>query len=98
MKFAFKPKKKISQNFTVWYAWHPVRVSDNQLAWFEPVYRREVTVYRRDRKTYKTKYMSKEDYFTQSMKKPESICFDDGDKCDEKESAGMTIQASNQIR
>jgi hypothetical protein len=97
MKFAFKPKKKVSKDFTLWYAWHPVRITDNQLAWFEPVYRREVTFYKRDKKLYKIRYMSKEDYFTQSMRNAEKVCYD-GDKDDAKEYSGMTIQAGNQIR
>lgn len=83
MKIKFKPTKKLTREFKLWYAWRPVRISENQFAWLEDVYRREETFYKRDRTRNTTKYVSKEFYFTQAMRNAETLknCKDDEDMC-----------------
>lgn len=99
MKVKFKPTNKVTRDYTLWYAWRPVRISENQLAWCEPVYRRKEATYKRDKTKWVTKYMSKEDYFTKSMRNSESLQAYEGYGEDKKEDiyVGQAVSA-NQIR
>lgn len=70
MKITFRPKKTVSREYSKWYAWRPVKVSHNKLAWFEDVYRREEYVGRRMFSFTENKitHISKEDYINRALR------------------------------
>lgn len=72
MKFKFRPEKKVTDEYQEWFAWFPVKISYNQMAWRETVYRREVYISSNRRRlfqrSYGIEYISKEEYFMRAMK------------------------------
>jgi hypothetical protein len=72
MQITYKPKTKKNEfTFHKWFAWRPVRTSDNQFTWLENVYRRKEYVSRSDR--YKNSFITKAEYITTAMKSPDKI-------------------------